>query len=393
MASEGSQADLLNKIDSLLTGKLEPITTRLNNIEQQLAEIKDPTERVDALEKLCKLQEKKCQQLQTKLNEAEVQNKKLQEELLQQEIYSRRKNVTIHGLSYQNHESLEDIVIKKLKEADVTITSQDIDRVHLVGNPKLGNRRPVIVRLLRWKDKQSILHVRDRLRQMNITIQEDYPTEVNERRRMLLPIFFKALELYPALNPKFYVDRINLGGKIYTVDNINSIQFPELLPERVFSPVESNVQAYFTKYSPLSNFYPAKIDAEGHSFWTSEQYFTYKKALHFEDKDTALAILQTKDPEKVKQLGKKIQGFQKKEWYRVSQEYMYEAMMLKFSQNETMKGFLLSTSGNRLIEANGSDKYWGIGQSLRSPHLFNQAKWEGKNIAGATLQRVRQDLM
>ena len=281
MASEGSQADLLNKIDSLLTGKLEPITTRLNNIEQQLAEIKDPTERVDVLENLCKLQEKKCQQLQTKLNEAEVQNKKLQEELLQQEIYSRRKNVRIHGLSYQNHESLEDVVIKKLKEADVTITSQDIDRVHFIGNPKLGNRRPVIMRLLRWKDKQSILQVRDRLRQMNITIQEDYATEVNERRKMLLPIFFKALELYPAMNPKFYVDRINLGGKIFTVDNINSIQFPELLPERVFSPVKS-------KFSPLSNFYPAK---------------------------------------------------------------------------------------------------------MRSPHLFNEAKWEGKNIAGVTLQRVRQDLM
>ena len=91
-------------------------------------------------------------------------------------------------------------------------------------------------------------------------------------------------------------------------------------------------------------------------------------------------------------MGKKVQGFQKSEWYRVSNEYMYKAMFLKFSKNEKLKGFLVSTSGNKLIEASAGDK-WGVGHSLRSKDLFNQAKWTGKNWAGQTLERVRQTLM
>ena len=393
MASEKLQEDLLAKIDDLLTEKLQPITYRLNNIEETLGQISDPMEKVEDLEKQWKAQEKKYQQMEADLNVAKLQNKKLKEDIVQQEMYSRRKNVKIHGISHPNQENLEDVVIQKLNDVGVMIRPQDIDSVHYVGQPKLGNRRSVILRLLRWKDKQAIMKVKDRLRQTNIIIQEDYPKEVQERRRMLLPVFFKALELYPTLNPKFYTDRFNLAGKVYTIDNIHSIQYPELLPERVFSPVKNGIQAFFTKFSPLSNFYHTRIEAEGKIFQSSEHYFMYKKALHFEDKETAKAIIETQEPEKVKQLGKRIQGFLKSEWHKVSKEYMYQAMLLKFSQSENLKGFLLSTSGNRLIEASAEDKFWGVGLSLRSPHLFDEAKWVGKNCAGETLQRVRQALM
>ena len=72
---------------------------------------------------------------------------------------------------------------------------------------------------------------------------------------------------------------------------------------------------------------------------------------------------------------------------------MYQAMHLKFSQDEKLKGFLLSTSGNRLIEASATDKFWGVGLSLRNPDLFKETKWTGKNLAGQMLERVRQELM
>ena len=67
-------------------------------------------------------------------------------------------------------------------------------------------------------------------------------------------------------------------------------------------------------------------------------------------------------------------------------------MHAKFAQNEQLKGFLLSTGGNRLIEASATDKFWGVGLSLRSSDLFKDTKWTGKNMAGETLERVRQSL-
>ena len=393
MASEMSQPGLLTEIKTLLEEQLKPVTDRLDSIEEALTHISTQDEQIQALENRCKNLEDKCDVLQRNLDESQTQKKKLQEELLSQETYSRRNNIRMYGIVAHTQENLEKVVIQTLEKAGITITPNDIDRIHYIGQPRTGNRRPVLLRLLRWKDKDAIMKAKERLRQSNIAILEDYPKEVVNRRKMLLPVFFKALELYPALNPKFHMDRLVLGGKTFTVDNIKRIQYPELMPERVFTPVEGGVQAYFTKFSPLSNFFPSTIQEGGKIFPTSEHYFTYKKALHFEDKDTAQAILETKEPETVKMLGKKIQGYNKSEWYKVSTEYLFSAMMLKFTQNEDLKGFLLSTTGNKLIEASGTDKFWGIGQSLRSSDLFNQAKWTGKNIAGKTLERVRQTLM
>ena len=233
---------------------------------------------------------------------------------------------------------------------------------------------------------------KDSLKTRNVIIQEDYPILIQERRKKLLPVFFKVLELYLELNPKFYTDRINIGGTIYTAETIDTIKFPELLPERVFSPVKAGIQAYFSKYSPLSNFYQTTFKVEDKIFKSGEQYFVYKKALHFEDKDTAQRVIQTSEPEKLKKIGKSVQGFQKSEWHRVATEYMYQAVLSKFSQNDVLKRFLLSTSGNVLVEASASDKFWGIGLSIKSPDLFNQAKWTGKNMAGKTLERVRHAL-
>ena len=44
------------------------------------------------------------------------------------------------------------------------------------------------------------------------------------------------------------------------------------------------------------------FEAEGKTFLTAEHYFAQKKALHFQDSDTAKLIMATSDPEKAKQL-------------------------------------------------------------------------------------------
>ena len=95
------------------------------------------------------------------------------------------------------------------------------------------------------------------------------------------------------------------------MNNIQAIQYPDVLAENVFTPAKSGIQAFYSKYSPLSNHYPARFEAEGKVFTTSEQYFTYKNALHFEDTEVAQRILETTDPAKIKQLGKKCEDFRR----------------------------------------------------------------------------------
>ena len=50
----------------------------------------------------------------------------------------------------------------------------------------------------------------------------------------------------------------------------------------------------------LSNWYPSPFEKDGISFAHMEQYMMYKKALQFQDTETAQQILQTDNPGKVK---------------------------------------------------------------------------------------------
>ena len=384
--------ELLKSFEVLLDSKLKPLTDRLTLIEESLKfTTSQLEEKIPTLEKRITDQEEKYNTVTNEVKDLKKENKKLAEQLLKQEMYSRKNNLKLYGLSCPP-EKLEEDIIKKLASIGISLNQQDIAKVHYLTQSKKGLQKPVLMQLHHWKDKKIIMDKKDSLKSMNVIIQEDYPMAIQERRRKLLPVFFKALELYPELNPRFHTDRINLGGVVYTEENIDTIKFPDLLPERVFSPVKSGIQAYFSKYSPLSNFYPTTFKAEDKVFKSAEQYFVYKKAVHFDDKDTAQMVLQTNEPERIKQIGKSVQGFQKSEWHRVATEYLYQAMLSKFTQNEALRGFLLSTTGNILIEASPSDKFWGIGLSLKDPNLFDQTKWRGTNMAGKTLERVRHAL-
>ena len=344
------------------------------------------------LKKQCESQKTEIKIIRGELDGIKMENKSLKEKILIQKIYSRKKNIKIMGLKCFEEQKLEECIIHTLNTVGISLGPADMENFHFTSHYRRGDSRPVIVRLQSSKMKQTIMKEKYRLRQIDVYISEDYPSEILERRRLILPVYFKARELYPDSNPKVLTDKLSIGGKVYTADTIHSIPFPELAPEQVFTPTRSGIQAFYTKHSPLSNFHQAHFEAEGRHFSSSEQYLVFKKASHFEDTDIARQVLEIQDPVKITQLGKKVQNFQKKEWLQVSPEYMYQGMLAKFGQNDKLRGFLLSTKGNTLVEASVTDKFWGVGLSLQSPDLFNRTKWNGQNMAGKTLERVRQAL-
>ncbi len=66
--------------------------------------------------------------------------------------------------------------------------------------------------------------------------------------------------------------------------------------------------------------------------------------------------------------------------------------MLKFSQNEELKNFLLSTNNKILAEASPYDKIWGIGIGQDDKDAYNIDKWKGENLLGKALMKVREEL-
>ena len=294
-----ASAELLKSFGQMLDEKLVPITDRLGKIEHSLSYAMEEITKISALEENNQIQQKEYQKLKHEFQSLKEENKLLEEQIVTQETYSRKKNIRIVGIKSQNNQGLEDSIIRVMRKVGINLSPREIERVNYITQDRRGENSPVIVQFLHWKDKQSIMTKKDKLCQDNIYIQEDYPKVIEERHRMLIPVFIKALELYPDLQPKLYVDKINLRGKVYTVDNIQAIQYPDLLPENVFTPAKSGIQAFYSKYSPVSNHYPARFEAEGKVFITSDQYFTYKKALHLEDTEVAQRISETTDPAKI----------------------------------------------------------------------------------------------
>lgn len=149
---------------------------------------------------------------------------------------------------------------------------------------------------------------------------------------------------------------------------------------------------FFSSGSFLSNFYPAEFTDGTHRFKTSEQYYMYRKAVTFNDTQTAQEILKASNPRKAKALGRQVKKFDNKHWDTVKEQAMVNALTLKFTQNPRLLKQLLATGDKILVEASPWDSIWGIGLSLDDPRKDDPAQWRGQNLLGKCLMQVRSRL-
>ena len=119
-----------------------------------------------------------------------------------------------------------------------------------------------------------------------------------------------------------------------------------------------------------------------------------KKAILFNDKKTLKKILINSDPKVIKKLGREVKNFNTKIWYKECQMIVFKANLLKFSQNEQLKSYMLSFSANTIfVEASPLDAIWGIKLSAENTKASNPMKWKGTNFLGFQLTRVRDYLI
>jgi len=125
------------------------------------------------------------------------------------------------------------------------------------------------------------------------------------------------------------------------------------------------------------------------TFSNSEQCFMWYKATFFQDFEIAAKIANTPHPKENKGLGRLIKDYDDKAWECVRLGYMVYANYLKFSQNEDYKKELISTGNKILVEASPYDKIWGVGLDENNIKILNKETWEGLNLLGVALEKVR----
>ena len=142
----------------------------------------------------------------------------------------------------------------------------------------------------------------------------------------------------------------------------------------------------------LSNWYMSPFEVGNIQFNSNEQYFMFRKCLFFEDLESAEAVLETKEPEDQKAIGRSLANFDKARWSKVCQAFMLIGLLEKFKQNEDLKKMLLDTGDAYLVECARTDIVWACGCKLNNDDRFDMEKWTGKNLLGYTLMVVRSVL-
>ena len=139
----------------------------------------------------------------------------------------------------------------------------------------------------------------------------------------------------------------------------------------------------------LSQWWPCKFKSDNIEYNSAEQYMMAEKAKLFNDMNAYQLILQKEHPGDIKKLGRQIKNFNEEIWNKNKINIVVKGNILKFSQNEELKNFLIGTGDKVLVEASPHDQIWGIGMYAKDPNVTNPVKWRGQNLLGFSLMHVR----
>jgi ribA/ribD-fused uncharacterized protein len=329
-------------------------------------------------------------QLSKRLADVEKENADLKRQVLLLDEQSRRNNLRFFAIPEIKNEKCEEVILSLLKEKCKisTFTDRTFERVHRQGHIKEGLIRPIVCKFHHLKDKLLVLQHRQTLSRFSIKISDDHSQQVDMARKQLLPFFHAALQ--HNMQPKLIGDKLILKEGQYGVNDINKLP-KDILPENVYTITKYGMTGFFTKHSPLSNHHPSKFSVNDISYNCMEQYIMMNKAKLFKDMEKYTQLVQENDPKIQKQLGRKIENFQIKEWLKEVDNIVYNGLMAKFSQNANLKAFLMQTGDSHIFEAS-TDKIWGVGLNLWDKNLFDISKHAGKNKLGNLLMKVRDNL-
>ncbi|CAL2103554.1 NADAR family protein [Tenacibaculum sp. 190130A14a] len=144
--------------------------------------------------------------------------------------------------------------------------------------------------------------------------------------------------------------------------------------------------------SCFSQWWEASFEIDGITYPTAEHYMMARKARLFKDEEILQKILIATHPHDAKKLGRKVKNFTPELWNEHKFNIVLEANYAKFSQNETLKEYLVNTKGRIIVEASPRDRIWGIGMGQSNEKAMNPNLWRGHNLLGYVLMEVRDQL-
>jgi len=325
-----------------------------------------------------------------------VKVSKLEEKVVKMESQSRRDNLLIDGISESDPEDctekVKHIFINTLKLDDVE--NMKLVRCHRLGPKRRGATKPrtVIIKFHWYGDKMRVWQARKNLKDTNIYLNDDFPKEIQDKRRILRPIMQKARatdhrEAYISM------DTLVIDGTRYTTDDLDKLP-SDLNPAKIATQEVGNMLVFFTGQSPLSNFYKSDFTVKGQTFDCMEKFYVKEKADFANDPVASMEVMSASTPQECHKISQKLnKKINMKLWMEVAHKVMFEGVKTKFEQNDYLKKYLLNTQELSIVEENPWDTYWSCGVAMKDREkLIDRENWPGRIHLGIILMDVRSAL-
>ncbi len=142
-----------------------------------------------------------------------------------------------------------------------------------------------------------------------------------------------------------------------------------------------------------SQWFPASFKVDGIYYSTAEHFMMAEKARLFNDEETLQKVLKCDTPREAKALGRNVRNFDSKIWKPHCSQIVIQGNLAKFEQNIDLGHWLKSTAPKILVEASIDDRIWGIGLESSNADAHDPRKWNGENLLGFAITRVRTLLL
>ena len=340
--------------------------------------------------------------LTRKVQQLHTEQSRMKKQLNRIETKNLECSLIVRGLPEEFKETKQ-MIIDKLHCILTSIMHGDTDEIKLanakqiiirsarrLGRYNKNQKRPVAIELQHRHDIEYILENRFDL-ERGIFVDKEYPTEIERKRRTLLPILKAAKRLSDyKKGSRLEEDRLILKGRPYTVNTLSQLP-DELNVFSVTSKENEHCVGYFGEINPLSNFFPAPFQLDGIRYISSEQFIQSTKAKFFGDLDTYNQLLCVSTSHECKELSRQIRNVVEEKWTERAGELCFPGIRAKFLQNPyCMDTLITKTSSKRIMECT-SDKLWGNGSPLQDPNCLDPSQPQG--IMGEMLESIRSEIL
>lgn len=224
-----SQLDSIQSTVRNITSRLINIDEKVQSLEMKMMELeisrsydsqcveeisKKQTEIDSMLSNLKRIEKQQAEHEQT-----------VKADILDLKTRSMRDNLLFYGIPEENNETNEGCVDKVLEliggKLEIENARNDIKlhRAHRIGRYNASKTRPIVAKFVYYPDRERVLQNAKKLSKP-YGISQQYPQEIMDKRRRLIPIMTKAR----GENKEAYLrgDKLYINGRLYREDEANS---------------------------------------------------------------------------------------------------------------------------------------------------------------------------